>query len=273
MSEGKSIVVITGDGPEHKYVTNLICAAVPVSAIFVLHPVRGRRPRLFQRGVSAFLDKLLWRAFLLAIGDGKRRQASVQRVLGEARCAQFTEPDKLIHMTGASTAELAEAVKTFRPEIIAVYGTSKIPDAVLDVAGQVALNMHTGISPNYRGTACAFWPIVENDPEHVGATVHQCTSAMDGGVIFATRQADLVQGDDLHAVFARAVKAGGVAYTEVLRAAREGPLTGTPQDLTIGREYRGYMRGIRGELKARRNLARMHAAWRPESQDAPEEAL
>jgi len=263
MSETGTIVVLTGDGLEHKYVTNLICAHLPVSAIFVLDAPAPRLSRIFRRGVSAFLDKLLWRAFLLAVNDKKARTAALHDVLGE-ECREFAEPHKVIKFAGRETEMLARAVKEFRPRVIAVYGTGKIPDAVLKTAGQIALNMHTGLSPYYRGTACAFWPLVEKRPEQVGATVHECTAAMDGGAIFFSRPAKLYRNDGINAVFARAVKVGAQGYVEVLLAAMAGPLRGQSQDLTIGREYYGYMRGLKAELKARANLARMRRAWAPE---------
>ena len=131
------------------------------------------------------------------------------------------------------------------PDFIAVYGTGIVPDSVLSKATKKAFNMHTGISPYYRGAACAFWPIHEGEPDMVGATVHECVSAVDGGEIYATAKAPLFRGDSLHAIFARAAKAGAEAYARVLVDAVNGRLTGQGQDLSQGREFRGSMRGIR----------------------------
>ncbi len=49
MTQTRSIVVLTGDGPEHKYVTNLICAHFPVSAIFVVGEQPRKRSAILQR--------------------------------------------------------------------------------------------------------------------------------------------------------------------------------------------------------------------------------
>src|SRR5262245_38963981 len=172
MSEDNSIVILTGDGPEHKYVANAICSQFPVSAIFVLDGQARRPVRILQKGLFIFLDKVLWRAFQIATRDKKRRLTSLRSVLGSDLCSDFIEAGKVIRLGRASPAELAQAVQQFHPKVIAVYGTYKIPATVLNIADHIALNMHTGISPYYRGAACAFWPIVENNPERVGATVH-----------------------------------------------------------------------------------------------------
>jgi methionyl-tRNA formyltransferase len=117
--------------------------------------------------------------------------------------------------------------------------------------------MHTGLSPDYRGTACAFWPIVENRPDMVGATVHECTSDVDGGRIYFREKAKPQRGDGLHAIFARAVVTGAAGYAKIAAQAVSGEITGEVQNLLTGREYRGFMLGILPELRARWNLARL----------------
>lgn len=266
MTHTDSIVVLTGDGPEHKYVTNLICEGFDVSAIFVVHEARRGIRRFLRHGIVTFLDKLALRTFLFAIRDEEARSISLTRVLGN-QSRRFAEPDKLVQMDGGDAEALAGAVARLSPRVIVVYGTGKIADIVLEQAGEIALNMHTGLSPYYRGTACAFWPIAMNDPERVGATVHRCTSQMDGGTIYFSESTRLFRDDDLHSIFARAVKTGGKGYVEVLRALFRNELVGVQPNLSVGREYRGHMRGIRAEIRARYNLARMRRFWRADLPD------
>lgn len=142
-----------------------------------------------------------------------------------------------------------------------------MPDAALARARQLALNLHTGISPRYRGTSCAFWPIHNGEPEWVGATVHQCVAAVDGGRIFATVHATVRRGDDLHRIFARAVRAGADAYVAVIGDAMAGTVVGVPQDLSAGREYPGSDRGILSEIRARCRLRRMQRRLPPAGDD------
>src|SRR5688572_12141317 len=141
MTNSDSIIVITSDGPEHKYVTNLICANFSVSAIFVLRSAR-RHSGLLRHGLIVFLDKLLRYVYLLAVNDKKSRLVALHSVLGESPCSEFSEVNKLVSLDRPSAQELVRAVEKFQPQIIAVYGTGKIPDKVLSLAKRVALNMH-----------------------------------------------------------------------------------------------------------------------------------
>jgi methionyl-tRNA formyltransferase len=128
---------------------------------------------------------------------------------------------------------------------------------VLGLARERAFNLHTGVSPRYRGTDCAFWPVVNREPEWLGATVHECTAAVDGGQIYGLARAEWEPGDGIHELFARAVAAGADLYVEAVRRyLDEGGITGELQDLSTGREYRGYMRTLGPELRARWALRR-----------------
>jgi len=212
-----------------------------------------------------FIDKVLWRLFLKTIGDTRTRDTALRQVLGPD-AARFNT-DQTRHVGPVRAGALARAVAGLAPDVLVIYGTSIIPDVVLALPRRVALNMHTGISPRYRGTACAFWPIHNNEPDWVGATVHECTAEVDGGRIFAIRHAQLYRNDGLHHVFARAVVAGTDAYLGVVGAALHGQLLGERQNLSEGHEYRGSARGLCSELLARWRLARLRRIWPREGPD------
>lgn len=256
-----SLVLITGDGPEHRYVANAILAVHDARAIFLCDPPKRRSWKsVLRRSRREFVDKALRQLYLRAICDHERRQASLRGVLGK-KAEAFDRQDLLVPVGAPKDGVLAAKVAEIGPDIIAVYGTGIIPDGILNLARNVALNMHTGLSPWYRGAACAFWPIVEGKPDMVGATVHECTSKVDGGKIFFRERALLYRGDDLHAVFGRAVAVGAKGYTDVISRVVDGDLTGEMQDLNVGKEYRGAMLGLQAELAARRSLRRLARSW------------
>jgi methionyl-tRNA formyltransferase len=114
--------------------------------------------------------------------------------------------------------------------------------------------MHTGVSPYYRGCDCAFWPLYNEELHMLGATVHECVKDVDGGRIFGTTGIELRAGDDISEVFARCVDAGTRLYVEKALELLQRGLQGTPQDLTIGTEYKAVMRDARAESKVRRRI-------------------
>jgi methionyl-tRNA formyltransferase len=252
------LVLLTGDGPEHRYVANRLCAELPVEAVVV--DVATRPPslsRAFRTGKRRGLSRVLHFGFRKAIRDDRARDRALRSLLGEEATSRFAAEDRVVRVEGVNGAEAHAAVTALEPAALLVYGTAIVRDDMLAHARDLAFNMHTGISPRYRGTDCAFWPLVNGEPEWIGATVHECTSAVDGGRIFATGSARWTPADGLHGAFARAVARGSDLYVDAVRRYLDGDLEGEPQDLSSGIEYRGYMRTLRPELRARWNLLRL----------------
>lgn len=256
-----SLVLLTADGPEHRYVANRLCAELPIDAVVV--DVATRSPslsRAFRTGKRRGLSRLVHFAFRKAVRDDRARDRALRSVLGEAATARFDADDRVVRVEGINGEAAHAAVTALEPAAILVYGTAIVRDDMLAHARDLAFNMHTGISPRYRGTDCAFWPLVNGEPEWIGATVHECTSAVDGGKIFATANASWSPDEGLHGAFAEAVACGADLYVDAVRRYLDGGLDGEPQDLSAGSEYRGFMRTLLPELRARWTVTRLRFA-------------
>ena len=251
------LVLLTGDGPEHRYVANRLASEVGLAAIVVDEGPRttwlshGRRAwrrytvgEMCGRATLQFL-RIVWR-------DSRERIRCIRNVLGEARSTEFLRPDLVRRVRGINSPEAAKLVAALTPDRILVYGTGVVRDPVLRASRMAPVNMHTGMSPWYRGASCAFWPLHNEELHMLGATVHECVAIIDGGRILARRQAELARDDGVFEVFARCVRTGTDLYVEVLRQLDRGTLEPPPQGGASGREYRAAMRGPRAELRVRR---------------------
>lgn len=255
-----TIVLLTGDGAEHRYVTNRLADEVDLAAIVVERGVRLTRSKrlaqLWRRySITQLASRVAVAAYKRALDDAAAQRAALAAVLGEdGQIRRFAGLVTEVETVNRPAAH--ELVERLQPSRILVYGTGIVGDRMLGRSSLTPLNLHTGISPHYRGSACAFWPIHNGEPEMVGATVHEICSIIDGGPIYATARAELEPGDDIHAVFARAVTAGAEIYARVVSelSAQAGDPAGAPQDLSVGNEYRAHMRGLRAERRARRQL-------------------
>jgi folate-dependent phosphoribosylglycinamide formyltransferase PurN len=248
------LVVLTADGPEHRFVVNRLCRELPIAAVVVDERVRTPSlRRAFRNGFRRGLGRVGLFAYRRLVGDERAYSRALESVLGDA--VRAFDRDDLVRVDGINSAAALQTVRALQPDAIAVYGTTIVRDPMLSLARDLAFNMHTGISPRYRGTDCAFWPVVNGEPEWIGATVHECTSAVDGGRIFATSRAEWKDDDGLHELFARAVATGADLYVHTLHDyLAAGDVAGEAQNLSSGREYRGSMRTLGAELRARRAL-------------------
>ena len=252
------LVLLTGDGPEHRYVANRLSHALPVQAVVV--DQRVRQPslrRAFRGGIWPGVARLALFAYRKAARDARARELGLRNVLGEELTGKLVASDRVIRVDGINSSGAVAAVAALQPDAILVFGTSIVGAEMLGLARDLAFNLHTGISPRYRGTDCAFWPVVNREPEWLGATVHRCTADVDGGQTYGLVRADWEPDDGIHELFARSVAAGADLYVEAVRRyLADGEIAGRPQDLSTGREYRGYMRTLGPELRARWALRR-----------------
>ena len=248
----KRLVIVTRDDLEHYFVANVLCAAFPIDAIVVAEPSWTLRPRHRRYSPRLVARRIRRESYWRLVRDAERRRSSFVRILGEDLTAGFRRPDLVRSVAGVNSEESSRLVTELRPDLLLVYGTDIIADSILAIATDLALNMHTGISPYYRGADTWFWPLVNRELELVGATVHECTSTVDGGPIFKTAQATLEPSRNIYDLFAWSVVAGAGIYVEAVRECLAGNLRGEPQELSIGREYRSAERTPARDRTARR---------------------
>jgi methionyl-tRNA formyltransferase len=276
------VIVITGDSLEHHYVANKLAANVPLAGIVVDHgkPVRAidKVRRYFRRYTATQLLSRVWLSLLRkAWGSRANRQQAMLSIFGRENCLEFLRPELLHHVRGINSPEGVRAVASLEPDVILVFGTGIVGGKVLSLARTLALNMHTGISPYYRGCDCAFWPLYNQELHMLGATVHECVKDVDGGRIFATTGIQLHGADDQFAVFARCVEAGADLYVQKAQELLEHGLKGAPQDLSIGKEYMAVMRDARAERKVRSSIRegmiRRYVETNPETKVVPSRSI
>jgi methionyl-tRNA formyltransferase len=129
------------------------------------------------------------------------------------------------------------AIRALEPELLIVHGTGILKPATFELA-PLAVNLHCGILPEYRGHDSTFWALHAGDYERVGCSLHVIDAGVDTGTLIAEARVPCGPGDsDLDAWFA-AFAAGidlAVALVETLR--RGVPVTYRPAAGKPGKHY------------------------------------
>ena len=74
---------------------------------------------------------------------------------------------------------LADFLKS---DVYIVFGSSYIKGDLVDfLIKNKAINIHAGVSPFYRGTACNFWALYDGNYHLVGSTIHLLSKGLDSG--------------------------------------------------------------------------------------------
>ena len=251
-------LLITGSAPQHVYVANRLAQEIDLESVIVdkgRRQSRGERARRLLRrySVGELWSRLACRTANAVWRSASERARKLLRILGPD-AEDFRSPSRLHYVEGINSPSGEQLVRGLNADQILIFGTTIIGSKILRLSKKSALNMHTGISPHYRGSSCAFWPVHDGRFDMLGATIHRCVPTVDAGEIYAVGRAKLAADDDLHAVFARCVQIGADLYVDVVKHFEQIADAGQPQDLTVGREYRAADRTLAAELRARRRL-------------------
>ncbi|HEX8157623.1 MAG TPA: formyltransferase family protein [Solirubrobacteraceae bacterium] len=121
------------------------------------------------------------------------------------------------------------AVTGWAPDVIVVCGTTIVADAII-ASAPLAINVHAGWLPGYRGNHAIYFAYERGDFAHIGASLHIVSSELDGGDLFAVHRPTIYPHDHDEHLYCRSVHGAGLLLCELLCALERGtPLRCTPQ--------------------------------------------
>jgi methionyl-tRNA formyltransferase len=255
-------VILTGRGMEHQYVTTKIVQALGdlIDAIIVNDPPQLSIPEKISRARRRYTipeigSRVTARAYRKVVRADQHRDENLRRILfPNGDDGEIPWRDLVRTVPSHNGAPCLDLLDGLRPDLIAVYGTVVLKPPVIERAGAAIFNMHTGISPRYRGSDTTFWPLHNGEPEWVGVTIHRLNEGIDTGPILRIGRPEIEPGDDDASLFAKCVALGAALYIDVLRDALEGRFDGEPQSLEAGTSYRSVERTVCAELRTKRLL-------------------
>ncbi len=216
--------ILTSDELRHCYVANAVADRFDVVA--VVYQDTGYRP---VDAAATADDERTARIVRYHFEDRLRQE---QRFFGRAvepveagngAAVRRVKPDAL------NTDETVAFLKTQRADVLLVYGTNLIKPPLLDAFEGRMINMHLGLSPYYRGTATNFYPLVNDEPEFVGATIHLIDAGIDSGAIIHQARPEIVADDTPHTVGCKAIIAGVAKIIQSLAEYEAGIMPAVPQ--------------------------------------------
>jgi methionyl-tRNA formyltransferase len=169
----------------------------------------------------------------------------------EPRC-----PDLLdVNVGETNSPEVFAFLRGRNPDAVLLFGTSIIKPPILSHFEGRIINMHLGLSPYYRGAATNFWPLVNREPECVGATIHHAILKVDGGAILNQMRPIFAADDRAHDIGCKAIIAGARGFIRTLATAGDGDFPpGRPQSPGEGLLFRRRDFSAESVVTMRRNF-------------------
>jgi len=244
------IMILCGRSPRHLYVANALCEAAEVLAI-----VQESGSEWSLRKVLTLLRpdnffRKVWRW----LRDRRRYYGNPEaRFFFDTDAPRLQQRELVREMPHINHPEVVRLADALRPDLIAVFGTSLIRGELLQKGRLGMVNLHGGLSPEYRGADCTFWALYNGEPEKVGCTLHYIDAGIDTGRLIAHVCPEIFPTDTELTLFWRSVKESAKVYAELMQRLAQGEKLGSPQQ-GKGRLYQVRQRGLRHEMRVNKLL-------------------
>jgi folate-dependent phosphoribosylglycinamide formyltransferase PurN len=221
------VLAITGDQPRHRYIVERL-----QDTGFLVGWIAEEREHFIPTvpdELTNSLQKLYLRHFT--------NRANSENYFFIPK-NEIVVPKSIVTREDLNTPQTMKLINDLTPDLVISYGCHKLSSELISSCEANFWNTHGGLSPEYRGVITHFWPSYNLEPQMTGMTLHQTTSAIDGGDIFHQSAANLVSGDGIHELAARAVINYGDSLPRIMESiAREGFPIGVRQTFS-GKVYR-----------------------------------
>jgi len=173
------IVLLTTDTSHHRYFVKHLAGNRRLSGIFV-EPPSAQAP------------------FPTAHPFEKERDEYERSVLLAGDPAAFEDYGPVVTVESWRSAASCKTLAGFEPDILISFGSSRLPEEVLQTPRLVALNLHGGNPEYYRGLDSHLWAIYHRDFSNLITTLHLLDADLDTGPIVFQQSLPLQRNMPIH---------------------------------------------------------------------------
>jgi hypothetical protein len=182
--------------------------------------VKREAQRLVKRsGAMRALDVVAYQIYqrLFRAGELRRRLAALASASpagSEQAAPRWTFPT-------LNAPDAHAAISALAPDLLIVHGTGILKPQTFGLA-PLAVNLHCGMLPDYRGHDSTFWALHGGDFERVGASLHVIDAGVDTGTLIAVAHVPCGPADSDLDVWVSAFSVGVDLAVELVETLRDG---------------------------------------------------
>jgi len=247
------IVVLTSETPANIWLVNALMARHDVVGLVIeRRPLALSREDKFERrrkmirryGLVRTLNKLLYnrlRLHLLARSEG---EAVSEHFFPGGATPAYERSVSTVVVENINDPASADFMKSLAPAVLAVCGTTVLKPEIFSLAPRGAVNIHTGITPEYRSADPIFWALYRGEPEKVGVTIHFVDRGIDTGPIIHQQSIPVYADDSLVSIYTRCIRQGAELFSRALGQIEDGSIQTVQRSGVRGRSFRSVDLGL-----------------------------
>jgi methionyl-tRNA formyltransferase len=200
------IALITGPGMNHRYFINRLNREFPIECVFIEEVTYPSFTADSPKHQEA------WEWFFL-----RRRNYEKTIFADSEQLTRKNKPTVIPISTGQlNSTDTLTALKNQQPDIIILFGSSLIGQAIMESFPNRIINLHVGISGKYRGSSSNFWPIHDGRLDCLGATLLKINAGIDTGEVLAQDTIQIEESDTEQSLMGKSLIMGMDLTIQVL---------------------------------------------------------
>ncbi len=228
ISSNVDCIVVTSTSIRHKYFAIKILKEIPNSYVIFENRDRNKYYQVKMEGLMRRHFDNLFRAEELYFTEKVKLNYNFldSRTLGT------------IEKNEINKSNFIDIISKINPKCISLYSVSIVKQELISLFSKKLFNIHAGLSPYYRGTATNIWPIINNQLEYIGMTIHHVESGIDSGGIIIQGRPKLEIDDNSHTMACKNTElASDLMVRTIDRFVKKESVPDFTQDLSKGKQY------------------------------------
>lgn len=227
----KTVIFIGGETAPLLYFANVLEKQFDVALVVIERKKAIAKKSSSEKIQRSFLEKTFnYLSFRL-----KQRRELAKQKLEAQNLRRFQEElfgkdlitklnidnEKFLYTDNINSTEVVERLQHIKPDFILDHGTSIVKPKVLLLA-KLALNLHWGLSPYYRGVMCTNQALLNWDINNIGVTIHKLSEKIDGGDILCQKRVAIVKEDNIGSITSKLTLNGTHILMDALKKYKQG---------------------------------------------------
>lgn len=194
----KKIVILAGDNGITRLVFNELSSYLFIDKVIIERRVSRfsiLKRRIKKLGYLTVFGQIVFGIYCVFLEFYSR--ARKNEILNIYSLSAVDLPqDRTLVVNSVNDEKVCTVLQEKMPDIVLVFGTRIISPVVLNSTSSVFINIHAGVTPQYRGVHGAYWSLVNRDFQNCGVTLHFVDKGIDTGPVISQSSIELSNKDN-----------------------------------------------------------------------------
>ena len=205
-------------------------------------------------GLFKAIDRYIYLKYYRKSIHRKEEKTKISALFPNGEEIAYNDTVPTIEVGNINDDKAYQFISELSPDLICVCGTSVIKPRIFNLAKHGAINIHVGITPEYRSAKPIEWALHNRDYENVGVTLHFVDRGVDTGDTIFQEKIPVNKGDNVGSIYAQCKIAGCNLMLMAISEIEEGTVKRWRKEGVGGRKYIRHEFGLSNYLRMAYNL-------------------